>query len=420
MTSPLARRLVRTLWRLWVYKPTTEGKVLAGCLAVAGSVAMGSLEIPAYHLLCALGGLGLVAFAAGWVLRKRVEVAGGFPETAVAGHPVYGAFTLTNRSRRTAHDLSVGVFDLAPSLEAEAAEAVTALEPDASAMVSLPLKPLKRGIYPLAAVRAFSTFPLGLFRSTLKRPAGSEAPRGGSLLVYPHFHPVTDIDLPVSARYQPGGIALSSNVGESMEYIGNREYRPGDPTRQIDHRSWARLARPVIKEFQEEYYCRIALVLDSFVPGRKKAPPGGFANLEAAVSLAASVADVLARGEYIIDIFAAGPELYVFRAGRHTAHFDNVLEILACVDACRESPFKVVTPALVEELANISTVIGVFLDWDAERERLMRAATEAGCSAKVLIVRDGATSAPYARHQAAWAMSQYTPEQVRHGGIEAL
>jgi len=420
VTSPLTRRLGRTLWRLWVYKATTEGKVLAGCLVVAGSVAMGSLEIPAYHLLCALSGLALAAFVAGWLARKQVDVAGGFPETAIAGHPVSGAFTLTNRSRRAAYDVSVGLFDLAPSLQAEAGEAVTVLEPGASAVVSLPLKPLRRGVYPVRAVRAFSTFPLGLFRSSLRRPPGSEAPRGASLLVYPHFHPLTDIDVPVSARYQPGGIALSSNVGESMEYIGNREYRPGDPTRQIDHRSWARLARPVIKEFQEEYYCRIALVLDTFVPGRKKAPPGGFPGFEAAVSLAASVADALAQGEYIIDIFAAGPELYVFRAGRHTAHFDNVLEILACVDACRESPFKSVTPALVEELANISTVIGVFLDWDAERERLMRASVEAGCSTKVLIVRDGATSAPYARHQAEYALSQYTPGQVRRGGIEAL
>ena len=420
MTSPLARRLVRALWRLWVYKPTTEGKVLVGCLAVAGSVAMGSLEIPAYHLVCALGGLALAAFATGWLLRKKVEVAGGFPETAVAGHPVAGAFTLTNRSRRPGYDLSVGVFGLPPSLKAEAAPAVEVLGPDASASVSLPLRPLKRGLYPLPRVRAFSTFPLGLFRSSAKEPAGSKASRAGSLLVYPRFHPVADIDVPVSARYQPGGIALSSNVGESMEYIGNREYRAGDPTRHIDHRSWARLAKPVIKEFQEEYYCRIALVLDTYVPGRKKPPPDGFANLEAAISLAASVADALARGEYIIDIFAAGPQLYVFRAGRHTRHFDNVLEILACVDACRQSPFDVVTPALVEELANISTVIGVFLDWDAERERLARAAADAGCSLKALIVRDGATSAPYAGHQAAWAMSQYSPDEILGGGIDTL
>ncbi len=77
------------------------------------------------------------------------------------------------------------------------------------------------------------------------------------------------------------------------------------------------------------------------------------------MSLAASVTGALSHGEYIIDIFAAGPELYVFRAGRHTAHFDNVLQILACVDACRNNPFDTISPAVSEELGNISADLRV-------------------------------------------------------------
>ncbi|MDQ1256382.1 MAG: hypothetical protein QG656_978, partial [Candidatus Hydrogenedentes bacterium] len=183
---------------------------------------------------------------------------------------------------------------------------------------------------------------------------------------------------------------------------------------------WGRLAKPVVREYQEEYNCRIALVLDTFVRGKRRPDPEGYPDLEAAVSLSASIADALARGEYIIDIFAAGPELYVFRAGRHTAHFENVLEILACVDACRENPFEVVTPALGDELANISTVLCVFLDWDASRETLVRTAVESGCSVKVFIVRDGATSAPYDHLEGVHAIVQYPPKAIAQGGIEAL
>ena len=79
----------------------------------------------------------------------------------------------------------------------------------------------------------------------------------------------------------------------------------------------------------------MALVLDTCVRRGRVRTSRGFADLEAAVSLTASVADAMCGGEYIIDIFAVGPKLYVFRAGRHTAHFDNVLEILAAV---RETP----------------------------------------------------------------------------------
>ena len=421
MRSSLAAQLASLVRFLWNYKLTTEGKLACGCALVASGVAAASLEIPAYHLLNGLSGLIAVVFCAGWLFRKPVHIDGRFPAKGIARQPVTGAFALTNHGKRAAYELSAGVFGLPPSLTATSpASALDELGPGATSHVSIAIEPKRRGIYPLPGVRAFSTYPLGLFRTTVKNRRRAAASGGDSILVYPRFHPVTEIDVPVSARYQPGGIALSSNVGESAEYIGNREYRPGDPTRQIDHRSWARLGAPVIKEYQEEYYCRIALVLDTFVPGTQPAPPEGFENMEAAVSLSASVADALARGEYIIDLFAAGPELYVFRAGRHTALFENVLEILACVDVCRKSPFETITPALSEELGNISTVICVLLDWDVDHERLVRAAAEQGCSLKVLIVRDGPTTLPYVHHDWAAFITQYAPADIANGGIEIL
>jgi uncharacterized protein (DUF58 family) len=239
--------------------------------------------------------------------------------------------------------------------------------------------------------------------------------------VLPCFPPLIDINVPVGRLYQPGGIVLTSNVGESLEYIGNREYRPGDPTRRIDFRSWARLAKPIVREYQEEYYCRLALVLDTHVAGGRRKGPEGFLELEAGISLAASVADVLAQGEYIIDIFAAGPELYVFRGGRHTGHLDNILEILACVEECRQSPFETIAPALVEELRSITAIVFVLLDWDEERERFVRTAVESGAGARVLIVRDEETTLPVEPAQD-WAgrIRQLSPHEIRSGAIDTL
>ncbi len=126
----------------------------------------------------------------------------------------------------------------------------------------------------------------------------------------------------------------------------------------------------------------------------------------------------MSRGEYLIDLFAAGPELYVFRAGRHTAHFENILEIVACVEACRRNPFETVAPALADELTNISTVIGVLLDWDASRRHLARTAVEMGCSVKLLIVRDGPTTEPIDFDEG--SVVQLSIAQIRQGGIEVL
>ena len=85
------------------------------------------------------------------------------------------------------------------------------------------------------------------------------------VLAYPRYHTLDELPLPMGRRYQPGGIPLASVVGDSLEFVGTREYREGDPLRKIDWRSWARLGRPVVKEFQEEYFSRIALVLDTFL-----------------------------------------------------------------------------------------------------------------------------------------------------------
>ena len=421
MRTPLFNAIRAYLRHLWFFKATTEGKLLVGSIIVSAGVSALSLEIPSHYLFCGLWVLGATAFVVNWLLRPAVRVEGHFPDSAVAGQPTAGRFRLINESMRAAHDLSVGFFQLPRSIdEVDAGRTVASLEPGEAASIPVTLRAWRRGAYALPRERAYTTFPLNLCRAGVKRRNGTGGEQARSLLVLPSFHPLAGIDVPVNERHQPGGIALSSHIGQSPEYIGNREYRPGDSPRRLDYRSWARLARPVVREYQEEYYCRIALVLDTYVPGRRRVPRKGFPNLEAAVSLSAAVADALARGEYIIDIFAAGPELYVFRAGRHTAHFDNVLEILACVDACRTNPFEVVTPALADELGSISTLVAVLLDWDGPREGLVRAAVEAGCSVKVVIVRDGQTTEPFDAVEGEYAISQLAPADVQRGGIETL
>lgn len=403
----------RYLRYLWTCRFTAGGKWAIAGLMFSAAMGSATVEIPVYQIFCALFMFLCVDRVAGFLLRPKLEVRGSFPAQATAGQVVTGRYELVNRGKRTAFDLGLRFFRLPGSFQAAEPETTLGhLRPGQSLSAEVRLQPNRRGLHRLPKPFAYSTFPFNLWRDGRSQ---AETP---TVLVLPHFHPIAGLDVPIGTRYQPGGIALTSNVGESPEYIGNREYVPGDSARRIDHRSWARLARPVVREYQEEYYCRVALVLDTYVPPRRKAGREGFADLEAAISLSASVADALSRGEYLIDIFAAGPELYVFRAGRHTAHFENILEIIACVEACRHNPFETVAPALADELTNISTVIGVFLDWDASRRHLARTAAEMGCSVKLLIVRDGPTSEPIDFDEG--SVVQLSIAQIRQGGIEML
>jgi uncharacterized protein (DUF58 family) len=398
---------------LWQFRFTSGGKWIMAGLLLSGLLGSASVQTPIYQIFCMLLAFFCVDRVAGFLLRPRLLVRGTFPDKTTAGQAVTGHYTVQNQGRLPAYDLGLHFFRLPASIQVVHPEMTLGhLSSGQAVSATVTLQPHRRGLFTLPRPRAYSTFPFHLSRDGRSRADES------TLLVLPHFHPIVGLDVPIGSRYQPGGIALTSNIGESPEYIGNREYVPGDSARHIDYRSWARLAQPVVREYQEEYYCRVALVLDTFVPPGRRPGRDGFPDLEAAISLSASIADALSRGEYLIDLFAAGPELYVFRAGRHTAHFENILEIVACVDACRSNPFQTVAPALADELTNISTVVGVLLDWDASRRQLVRTAVEMGCSVKILIVRDGPTSEPIDFDEG--SVIQLSVAQVNEGGLEVL
>lgn len=405
---PFTIRYARYLWR---YKLTPAGRFLFWSVLFT-SAGLATVDIPVYQLFCALFAAYLVVWLTNLLYRPKLKVKGDLPGRVTAGELLTTEIELTNESWRPAYDLMLWLIELQKSIVFESAFiAIPRLAPGQSGVLPLELRPLRRGVYKLPYLRPHSTFPFNLMRS------GSTRFPLKPLIVMPKFHSLQSIDIPVGLRYQPGGVALSSNVGESPEYIGNRDYVPGEPVRHLDFRSWARLARPVVREYQEEYYCRIAMVLDTWIPKRRQ-PLEGFPELEAAISLSASIADSLSVTEHLIDIFAAGPELYVFRAGRQLAHFDNVLEILASVAPCEVDPFAKVTPAVADELTSITTAICVFLDWDNSREELARTIVEAGCQLKLIIVRDHTVSKPWPEDLGEVIM--LSPEQIQNGGVESL
>src|SRR5207248_1571728 len=118
--------------------------------------------------------------------------------------------------------------------------------------------PLRRGNLRFAAVTLARPDPLGLYRALCR----AELPQ--TALILPKRYPVPPLMLPGSIKYQDGGVAMASKVGQSEEFIALRDYRPGDPLRHIHWRSWAKAGRPVVREFEDEFFVRHALVLDTF------------------------------------------------------------------------------------------------------------------------------------------------------------
>ncbi|QDT37298.1 DUF58 domain-containing protein [Stratiformator vulcanicus] len=404
--------MFNSLWKQWRDDLTPAGKILVWCVVLTGLGAV-TVQMPIYQMFCALIVLLSGAATVAVMFRPKVEIEGSLPARTTVGIETTAVLTVTNRGMFPAFDLSVAAFDVPAGLECEIDQHIVGrLDPGRSVRLPLRIKPKSRGTYQLADVRAYSLFPFGIGR------AGKKGVKLDPLLVVPSFEPMERFRLSAADRYQPGGIALSSRIGESPEYIGNREYVPGEPIGKLDFRAWARTGEPVVREFQEEYFVRVALILDTHISRFLKVGTTGPRDFEAAVSLTAAVADALSSEEYVIDLFAAGPELYRFRYGRSTGNFEHVLEILASVESTSKETLDVLANTILNELNQISAVVFILTGWSPSRRALLESVREAGCEVRAFLVSGDVKLPPPTEIDA--GVVRLTPAAIETGFSEGL
>ncbi|MBI5209126.1 MAG: DUF58 domain-containing protein [Elusimicrobia bacterium] len=280
------------------------------------------------------------------------------------------------------------------------------LPPGGSCDAVATLVPARRGRFKLSGVSVARPDPVGLCNAVAVEPAEQ------LVMILPKRYPVPRLALPGLHRYQEGGVALSSVVGESQEFMSLRDYRPGDPLRRIHWRSWAKRGKPIVRECQDEYFVRHALVLDTFLsaPGVSDASiarvgvppplptgsgPGAVSPraFEEAVSVAASFASSVLTQESLLDLLFVGAEAYCFTAGRGLGGVEQIIEVLACVEPCRTKPFSELRHSVARRHARLSGVICVLLGWDSERRDLVGHLQSLRVPVVTLVVVDPADAA---------------------------
>jgi uncharacterized protein (DUF58 family) len=264
---------------------------------------------------------------------------------------------------------------------------VPAMSPKGEVEVRVELEPLRRGVLKFGGVTLARPDPFALFRGFAKVPLPQTA------LILPKRYPLPPIALPGSMKYQEGGIAMASSVGRSDEFVSLREYRRGDPYRHIHWRSWAKTSKPIVKEFEDEFFVRHALILDTFTDDPRSEA------FEEAVSVAASFACTLITQESLLDLLFVGPQAYCFTAGRGLAHADQMLEILAAVRACPDEPFDKLEHLILEHIGAVSGCICVLLSWDEPRRKLIEKLRSLGVPTKVLLVVEAGSKIDLAREE---------------------
>ncbi len=365
------------------FKLTPIGRiaVLGIFLSAVGGV---TVEIPIYQIFCGFICLFGIIEATGIALRPQLEVSAWLPEKVTVGETVTGYVNVVNQGWFPACDIMCAFFGMPKELKHTDADCVVHTIPRGE-KITLPFTIMakSRGEFILPEARVHSTFPFNLMRFGKAKIPECE------LRVLPTFSPLERLGLPFSYKSQNIGMTADTRAGNSPEYLGNRDYIPGEPARRLDFKAWARVGRPVVREFQEEFNSEVAIVLDTHRPWSLRHRKRDRRKLEASVSLAAAIAHHLDQRSIPIETFLAGQELHLLQSSAEATHFESVMDVLSEVDFTRIDQLPQLLPMVSESFESVTIAFCVFIDWDENRERFTREIVESGCAVKIFVVNDG-------------------------------
>jgi uncharacterized protein (DUF58 family) len=390
---------------------TPAGRALGYMLIAAAAFGLDTQRTTAFQIFALAAALLLVAWLASLRLRPKLAIERRLPELATAGEPVRYRHVVRSDGDAPLAELRLRdeLAEDFPSVEEFLRErsrpepgvnwvdrrvgfprwlamvqrrrgavigevSLPGLLPQRAVEVSMTLTPLRRGALVFARSRVLRPDPLGLVNalSTLDAP--------GRLVVLPRRYPLPPLALPGARRFQRGGVSLSQSVGDSQEFTALRDYRPGDPVRHIHWRSFARLGEPVVKEFQDEFFTRYALVLDTF---GDDLPQTVF---EAAVSVAASFVDGMHTQEALLDLMFVEEQAWRLTIGRGLGQQADLLRALAFVTPRPADQFASLAQHVLLHGSALSACVLVLLRLDEERRVLLRALRAVGIHLMVLVV----------------------------------
>jgi uncharacterized protein (DUF58 family) len=392
---------VSAIWSWMTRRFTGAGFLALGTLVTAAALGIDTNQTLAYQIFTFLYALLAAAMLAALLLRPKFQVARILPRMITAGEAFDYRVLVKNLGTRPADGLALledlgdprpafaefryalrfptyrGWWRLAMRNQIAHIDDTTlpALAPRAEAEVRVRGLAYRRGTLRLEGATVARADPLGLFRS-LARVALPD-----KVVVLPRRYSLPRLTLSGARRYQHGGVTLASSVGESEEFMSLRDYRPGDPLQRIHWKSYARSGKPVVREYQDEFFERYALVLDTFTDRDG-------AVFEEAVSLAASFACTLDTQESLLDLMFVGSESYCYTAGRGQMQPESLVEILAGVRACADRAFRVLHDALLARRAALSGCVLILLAWDEARQALVRTLQQSGLPLKILLVSE--------------------------------
>ncbi|MBK1817910.1 DUF58 domain-containing protein [Luteolibacter yonseiensis] len=253
------------------------------------------------------------------------------------------------------------------------------LEHGQHASVTMELTPLRRGVIRFNDLRVLLPDPFGLFQRCRRVKAPT-----ATLTVLPRRFPLPPIELPGGAAFKISGEANTNTIGTSGEFVGLRDYRPGDPLRQIHWKSWARTGRPIVKELEDTFYPRYGLIVDTLSTDRTDQ------QFEEVISVAASFAAAIDTNESLLDLMFIKNEAHLVTAGRGVERAEKLLEVLAGVSPEREDNYEDLAKLVLRHRDDLTSCLVIFNGWDQARSEFLNKLTRGGIVCAPIVIGRGA------------------------------
>ena len=395
------------------------GGTLAIVIVLAACLAGGHPRTPVYQLFTFSAGMGIIGLPWAMCRRAALEATRELPRFGTAGEPLRYTVRVRQKGR---HRLSrAWLADTPPDPRPSVEDFMVLREPGEEernaydrrlayfrwqwllvgnrlftggvsrddmtlqsgqhARIAIEMTPLRRGVIRLDDLRVLLPDPFGLFQRCRKVKAPA-----ATLTILPRRFPLPPIELPGGAAFKVSGEANTNSIGTSGEFVGLRDYRPGDPLRQIHWKSWARTGRPIVKELEDTFYPRYGLVVDTLSDDRTDH------QFEEVISVAASFAASIDTSESLLDLMFIRNEAHRVTAGRGLERAEKLLEVLAGVQPERTENFRDLARLVLRHRDDLSSCLVIFNGWDESRAELLASLTRGGIVCVPIIV--GMGSAP--------------------------
>ncbi|MGH8104408.1 MAG: DUF58 domain-containing protein, partial [bacterium] len=215
----------------------------------------------------------------------------------------------------------------------------------------------RRGIYPSFDLILGSQDPLALFLVKERRRSANP------FTVYPRIVPIRYFARESGTMPQQSPLPARAIEGLGDEFMGVRDYIPGDSLKKVHWLTTARAGRLMVKQFVKESAGSFYIIVDT--AGRHVYGTGRDTTLELSLVVAASLSEFFLREGALGDVFFEEPEGQRFSIGNGPAQLETILYKLASVVGNAKSELPEVIRTFFERVPvtdNVVVIISPAID----------------------------------------------------------